>query len=353
MTAANRVWTEVLFSPTQDHQDPSTKYFLAMTWTMWVELLWVLGDWTSCLQVAKAAVACDFSSSSKRIELNDAPLMTTTEKLQLLRSLRSSVQKEQAVPNCSVLAIAEHILQDTSVGDELIKSLQIYLDAIKSCENQWHLPLVLMCQKFLTMSLRARRKSVLRHREIRALTTRLLNEFPNNTILLHLLVSQEQYARLEQNVRHIMEELVLFDTHTDSEVCWQHALAAELAHARTSSVRNLIDRALHASPHSQSVWHAALDFEIRLAQSATSTRVSSSTSSSLPASRIKALVYQALRFFPFDKGTYSNILINSSISDSTACYAPCTAPRVHNGRSANPHEISRRVSVTHVLRHVR
>ena len=324
-----------------------------MTWTMWVELLWVLGDWTSCLQVAKAAVACDFSSSSKRIELNDARLMTTTEKLQLLRSLRSSVQKEQAVPNCSVLAIAEHILQDTYVGDELIKSLQIYLDAIKSCENQWHLPLVLMCQKFLTMSLRARRKSVLRHREIRALTTRLLNEFPNNTILLHLLVSQEQYARLEQHVRHIMEELVLFDTHTDSEVCWQHALAVELAHARTSSVRNLIDRALHASPHSQSVWHAALDFEIRLAQSATSTRVSSSTSSSLPTSRIKALVYQALRFFPFDKGTYSNILMNSSISDSTACYAPCIAPRVHNGRSANPHEISRRVSVTHVLRHVR
>lgn len=287
--AVHRVGKEVL--SVAHKQDPCTKYFLAALWAAWVEVLWSEGAWNTCIQVAKSAVTCQFESGRLFLSEQDLP---SPEKLQILRALRNSVQHAPNLANTYVLAIIVHILEDAPVGQELLASVQVFQSALEKAPAEQRASLAQTCQRFVTAAQYGKKQSMLRPRDSRALTTKLLHESRNNTILLQMLVNQEQHARIDGYAQKIAEQLVLSDTKCDAEVRWMHTILTVVPNATMSAMRALFNRALHVAPHVRALWYAAINWEMRHAPDL---RVRAAMHA-----RIKALIYQAMRHCPYDKG---------------------------------------------------
>lgn len=286
--AVQKVGKEVLSAAHE--RDPLTMYFLAALWSVWIEVLWSEGAWDSCLQVTRCAVECQFGFG--RFSMSEKTL-TSPEKLHLLRALRGSVQRAPDLVNTYVLAIVEHILQSAPVGEELTTSVQVFRNALE-LNSELRIPLAQTCHRFVMAAQHGKKRAMLRPRDMRALTTKLIQESPNNTLILHMLMQQEQHARVDGHAQKMIEQLVIPDTSCDTEVRWMHAITATAPCANMSCMRALLNRAVHAAPRIRTLWYAALDWELRNAAKAQGR-------ASMHA-RVKALIYQAFRHCPYEKG---------------------------------------------------
>lgn len=284
--AVDKVCTEVLGTVSYGCVETSTAYFLSCMWSLWIECLWVTGSWNACMQVIKCAVNCQFGSVPEHIQLSHKEMLPT-EALQILSSLRKTVGTRPDYTNVFVLAVTEHMLQDVSVGDELTASIRVFLDTLAHSPEHLRSVIAQVCQRFLTTAQSCQRQHITRPRELRSLAIKLVRLYPNNTILLYSLFSQNQAIRFDHYVHYLTEEIALSDVMCREELGWFHALMLRLPFAHQGTLRALLDKALKAFPFSQILWHAALDLEAREVPE-------------LP--RVKALLYQALSHCPYDKG---------------------------------------------------
>lgn len=284
--AVDKVCTEVLGTASHACDEASTAYFLSCMWSLWIEYLWVTGSWNVCMQVIKCAVNYQFGSVPERIQLSNKEILPT-EALQILRSLRKTVKTKPDSTNTFVLAVTEHMLQDVSVGDELTTSIRVFVDSLAHSPEYRRNAIAQVCQRFLTTSQSCQKRHITRPRELRSLAIKLARLSPNNTILLYSLFSQNQGTRFDHYVHYLTEEIALSKAMCREELGWFHALMVHLPYAHQGALRPFFDKALKASPYSQSLWHASLDLEARGVPD-------------LP--RVKALLYQALWHCPYDKG---------------------------------------------------
>ena len=284
--AVSKVCSEVLGGASHAYSGASTAYFLSCMWSLWIECLWVTGSWNACMQVIKCAVNYRFGCVPERIQLSNESV-SPAEALQILHSLRKIVKTKPDCTNTFVLAVLEHMLQDVSVGDDLTASIRVFAETLIHSPEHLRNVIAQVCQRFLMASQCCQKRHITRPRELRSLAIKLARMSPNNSILLYSLFMQNQKTHFDQYVHYVMEEIALSDAMCREELGWLYALMAQLPCAHQGTLRQFFDKALKASPFSQTLWHAALELEAR----------------GVPElRRVKAILYQALWHCPYDKG---------------------------------------------------
>ena len=336
--AARKVLVQVLGSfrrtTTRSHA-----YEAHLLWALWAELEWAAGDSATALRVLAVAAsaqlefAFDTSSLHARVFPSQKEALRGTEKLHTLQTLRKQVERTcssvgshapMLPPLAFCAALAEFLLQDVPAGDEMSAPASIFNNVLATTQGSVQQQTATAFQRFLYTLRHVSPNTAFRPREVRAITTRLAQLDAQNSCHLQVLTIQEQHAHLENYVREFVQTTVLQKGATgawidlllrpaqeiaegwyNAEQAWMLAIAVELRvqrHLDADRIRHIFDRSLYVMRASSMLWHLAIGFEMHLLANPTGQRrrVTNQT-----LQRAKALIYQAIRHCPFDKGTSS------------------------------------------------
>lgn len=369
--SARKVLVQVLSSlrtPAREGQG----HVAVLLWTLWIEWMWASGRVDACQRLLSAAAAFQFgyapttSALLARIGGEEPAPLLATERLQCLHTIRkahasllarlpTSVDMVPCMTYC--LALAELLMHSVPSGDELVKPTMVFRQTLvqlgeqswarKATGHLWERSLYLY----------QRTQPAYRPRDLRAITTQLVEQFPTDASHLARLVVEEQHARWQDHVRQTMEKYVLRHGQVgswlelargetplahaalDAEVSWLLALAMEqrvATHLDRTRMRRLVDRALEAMRYAPRLWHMALQLErCLLASTADGKGSKLRKERAASVARAKTLVYQAIRHCPYDKGTYAALtqhstclpLIHCCVKDSTTTNCTHSRPR--------------------------
>lgn len=330
--------------------DNTNKFGTSLLWALWAELEWSTGETETCLRVLSVAASTqmDFANGVQSLQSQiysglEVPLRST-EKLQLLHNLRRLNQSANEntgsapvfLPSAAFcLALAEFLLQDVQVGDELKSAVLVFQSALKSGDQELQQQTASKFQRFLFLVRHICPRTSYRPRELRAISTQLFELDPHNSCHLQMLVNQENHAHLENYVRECLRfrslhngtrgswlELInlmpdnVAEMWANAEQAWLMAVKVEvnlLKHLEATRIRNILDSAVHCISSSSLLWHLAIGFEIHLLSSCSERQHRRKRMEALK--RAKALLYQAIRHCPFDKGTslHSFSIVSSCI----------------------------------------
>lgn len=288
---ARKALIEVLSSPPKSGLSMDHDCILEQLWALWIELEWSMGTWETCWQVIKHAINSGFRYSHSRIQVSESEPLAT-EKLYIMRSLAKIT-----VQSCSqimVKAIAKHMSQNVPVGEDLQASLQLFMDAfvhVTTFERQF---LAGKCLMFLKGAQCAAKRSKIRSRDERAVMTKLLGSFPDDTRLLSCLSSVTRSDKLNRQVRNVMEVFLKHNIVNWTPFHWMELILTEAALSGSiDRIRAYFDRALHIFPYSEQIWKTAVAFETRNLRHIKIKRYDYN--------RIKYVVYQGLKYCPYSR----------------------------------------------------
>lgn len=276
-------------SPSNPHHD---EQIYELLWVLWIEWEWSLGAWSACWQIIKHAIHSGFRHATLGIQITDSvPL--ATEKLQIMRSLEKRT-KPMTYSQVMVHAIAKHMLQSVPVGEDLQASLLLFTDACADQTMPQRPLLAGKCMMFINMAQCAAKKSKIRTRDLRAVTSQFLECFPDDTCLLRCLSDQTRYDKLHKFVREVMDKFMRGNMSNWKEFHWMELILTDVASGTSvERVRAHFDHAIHIFLGSEQIWKAALAYEVRNLQG---TKIKQKEYD-----RIKYLAYQAIRYCPYSK----------------------------------------------------
>lgn len=287
----HKVGTEVLCRAPARTLSALNQRMCERLWVLWAECLWCTGDWPTSRAVLQRAADAQFQCAAPAWVAN-APPVTDAAMLRVLRSLRANAHNDARVYAC---ALAEHMAGgERVVGDALSSSMAAFDRAFECLGSSTRVGVAQAWLRFLQVSQRLSHPPSILARERRAMVTKLVRACPEVTAFVYALQQQEHvHDRLDRHVALTWHSVLGDRKYARDELCWLVALCLDLPSLSLARARAWADRAVQAQPRSSLLWHTAIEIERREAQRSTRfARVSQ---------RIRSLVYQAVRYCPFDK----------------------------------------------------
>ncbi|WFC97739.1 hypothetical protein MYAM1_000458 [Malassezia yamatoensis] len=310
------------------------RYAMSLLWSLWVEMEWSLHEENRCLYILANAAKCELNSAKELSTLQlqhdtftESPLRST-DKLKLRKTFQELIGRSlqitetlEVLPGLVVCAaIAELLIQDVPVGDEMMKPSAIFHRGIKTKNRKLQSEVAMKFQRFLQMVSHVKPHTPSRLRELRANTVSLLQLDRWNSCHLQMLALREQHSKVDGYVQEVLRSDVLNDhrygsaldysddsteasvRYEDAEQAWLLAIAARI-HTRCNldDLLPMLKASIHAMRRSSVLWHVIINRELQRLSNPSTLRLRERTKAYQSA---KALIYQAIHSCPYDKALF-------------------------------------------------
>ncbi|WFD41824.1 hypothetical protein MPSI1_000460 [Malassezia psittaci] len=310
------------------------RYAMSLLWSLWIEMEWSLHEDNRCLHILANAAKCELNSAKDLSTLQlqyatftESPLRGT-DKLKLRKTFQELITKSlhtethsELLPGLAVCAaIAELLIQDVPVGDEMMGPSAVFSKSLETKNRKIQSEVAMKFQRFLQMVSHVSPHTPSRLRESRANTISLLRLDRRNSCHLQMLTLREQHSKVDGFVKEVISSDLLNDyrygsaldysdesaeasaQHEAAEQAWLLAIAARI-HTRCSlgDLLPILKASVHAKRRSSLLWHVIINWELQKLSNPLALRSREKTKAYQNA---KALIYQAIHNCPYDKALF-------------------------------------------------